>query len=481
MEKIEQNKSRLATYHSKVNWLVFGFVSFFTLGAWLDINGLWCELPVMVHELPEGWKLPSILSAATQIAQIAPISFLIGRHFFPKYVTYVSAIYIILGIGCTACLLLSFFWNKTAYIFGGQRSVGLIVLNFLLAFVDGTSSVTFLPYIGSNFIKEYIIPNYIGESLAALIPACLSLAQGLGQSPGCHNVTRAVNSTTNVTTLEAIDIIPNYSVSVYFILLFILLFISTVSFTMLNFCSVSKRCRINSKNVVNNEPKNKVNPDDCHMISSSNEDIEFKEPCCSNMSKKRIVRESETALLSDDFNKSKDDSEKLILLSIILCVSFICYGVLPGLQSYSTLPYGNDVFNYAVNLSFMFLPIAIFLSIWAYEVSVIQIIVEFSVAVALAVYILVLSIMSPCPPFLGPVGATLSILSWILVQSMFMRVRCLVATRLQRFGETTLLILGACTMIGQIFGGLIVYLVVNIFNLLMDKDPCVTAESICNK
>lgn len=28
-----------------------------------------------------------------------------------------------------------------------------------------------------------------------------------------------------------------------------------------------------------------------------------------------------------------------------------CYGVLPGLQSYSTLPYGNDIFNYAVNLS----------------------------------------------------------------------------------------------------------------------------------
>ena len=53
------------------------------------------------------------------------------------------------------------------------------------------------------------------------------------------------------------------------------------------------------------------------------------------------------------------------------------------------------------------------------------------------------------------------------------------ATRLQRFGEKILLILGACTMIGQIFGGLIIFLVVNIYNLLKDKDPCSFDENIC--
>ena len=71
------------------------------------------------------------------------------------------------------------------------------------------------------------------------------------------------------------------------------------------------------------------------------------------------------------------------------------------------------------------MPIAIFLSIWLYEVSVLQITIEFTVATVISIYILILSIMSPCVPFLGPVGSALSIISWILAQTMFMRVRCL--------------------------------------------------------
>ena len=27
------------------------------LGSWLDVSGVWCELPFMVDELPEGWRL----------------------------------------------------------------------------------------------------------------------------------------------------------------------------------------------------------------------------------------------------------------------------------------------------------------------------------------------------------------------------------------------------------------------------------------
>jgi hypothetical protein len=51
--------------------------------------------------------------------------------------------------------------------------------------------------------------------------------------------------------------------------------------------------------------------------------------------------------------------------------------------------------------------------------------------------------MSPYPPLLDTViGPALTIISWILSQSMFMRCRCLIATRLERFGQKTLLILG---------------------------------------
>ena len=131
----------------------------------IQFLGLWCELPIMVYQLPESkekyhrsrkpkliewwliyclleWKLPSILSASTQIAQLGPCIFLIGRHYAPKAFSFTNAIYVILGIGALSCFLLSFFWDATAFIFGDVHSVGLIVLNFSLAILGLDSSST---------------------------------------------------------------------------------------------------------------------------------------------------------------------------------------------------------------------------------------------------------------------------------------------------------------------------------------------------
>jgi hypothetical protein len=84
----------------------------------------------------------------------------------------------------------------------------------------------------------------------------------------------------------------------------------------------------------------------------NNDELEFDSEI--NDSKEKIIQhETSYGSSSSDISKIEKNNklEKIILLSIIFCVSFICYGILPGLQSYSTLPYGNDVFNYSVNLS----------------------------------------------------------------------------------------------------------------------------------
>lgn len=39
----------------------------FGIGAWVAINGLWVELPLLVTYLPEGWTLPSYLSVIIQV------------------------------------------------------------------------------------------------------------------------------------------------------------------------------------------------------------------------------------------------------------------------------------------------------------------------------------------------------------------------------------------------------------------------------
>ncbi len=103
---------------------------------------------------------------------------------------------------------------------------------------DGTSSVTFLQYIAEDFKKEYIIPNYFGESLSAMLPSLMGIIQGVGQDLGCRNVT-----TNNLTELEPIPVVPTFSVSIYYIILFTLLCISLTAFSFLKFLPISKQAR----------------------------------------------------------------------------------------------------------------------------------------------------------------------------------------------------------------------------------------------
>jgi riboflavin transporter 2 len=212
--------------------------------------------------------------------------------------------------------------------------------------------VTFLPYIGCNFIKEYIIPNYIGESLAALVPSVLALIQGLGQDNGCKNVTSKSDTVTmadgNFTliyTLEPIPIKPNYSVSLYFMLMFALLCISTCSFTLLNYSKVAiKERKTYTKNNTRISPEPSSVYESNHILNDDNQ----------SSSEAAIIKKSIETVEKYNTNENRqflERHDKEILLTLIFFVSFICYGVLPGLQSYSTLPYGNRVFNLAVNLS----------------------------------------------------------------------------------------------------------------------------------
>lgn len=125
--------SGFAAYSARVNWTVFFAISLFTLGAWLDISAIWSELVYLVDELPEGWKLPSILNVISVIAQLGPLLFSVGRFFWPKKFTFVRAIYFVFTIGLFSCLFLSLFWNKTEVVFGDRRSIYLYVFNFTLS------------------------------------------------------------------------------------------------------------------------------------------------------------------------------------------------------------------------------------------------------------------------------------------------------------------------------------------------------------
>jgi hypothetical protein len=116
----------------------------------------------------------------------------------------------------------------------------------------------------------------------------------------------------------------------------------------------------------------------------------------------------------------------------------------------------------------------VLLSIWSYDVSLVRICVEFSVGVGFALYMITISVLSPCPPFLDSfVGPFLSVFSWVAVQSLFMRVRCLTAARIERHGQRSLIIIGALTQVGQLFGGCLIFALVNYYSIFKSKPVCV--------
>lgn len=161
------------------------------------------------------------------------------------------------------------------------------------------------------------MPYYIGETLMTVIPSVVAIAQGTGDDHGCHNVTSQVISFQNnshtmykdETHLEPVPLSPRFSVLVYFLILFGFLAMSAVSFFILNLKNRFKNAR-------------KVD----EKVSAAE-----KAPLNSD-------------LKSDQSEQDNKFSENFVEITYLWSLSFmlplVIWGVLSGLQSYSTLPYG---------------------------------------------------------------------------------------------------------------------------------------------
>jgi hypothetical protein len=185
------------------------------------------------------------------------------------------------------------------------------------------STITFLPYIGEHFIKEYIIPNYIGESLSNLIPGVLGMIQKVGTRPeDCQNGTLNSSNVTTALNDSSHDDRPRFSVSVYYFLMFLLILFSTLAFSAIHFWQNMKRHR-------------KVADTELSLVAKR---------------KSEENQEQRENLLTS----AKDRKDKLeigILNFIIFVISFMCYGYLPGILSYSGIPYGISFLHLSINLS----------------------------------------------------------------------------------------------------------------------------------
>ena len=391
----------LASLRKKIQNRSFSFtlailICLFGAGSWIEINGIWVELPILVPESPQYWKLPSYLTVIIQIANIGPLLYVLSNRYIKykgrKVVTEVPVICFVLSVGVIASFLLAFTWKETSFIDGKEYSTALIVLSFFLALVDCTSSVTFLPFM-AFFPKQYMTIYYIGEGMSGFLPSIVSLIQGVGEKYyRCNTVNKIENSTAvssiatsnNVTTVlnvttsknttvvevEYLETFPLFSAQVFFFIISALMLLSLFSFILLvRYLKKTKSTEINN---------------DSNFYMKSKED---------SSNEKHSTSKEE--LVSTNTKESLQDIAFLLFVTAI--INGLSNGALPALTSYSCLPYGFDIYHLTLSLSAAANPIACFLFFFVKMESVLSIVIGVMIYIGSATYTILVAVRSPCP------------------------------------------------------------------------------------
>lgn len=206
-------------------------------------------------------------------------------------------------------------------------------------------------------------------------------SQGSGSSAEC------VPSNSSESGWEQVTLPPRFSVRTFFMITLLMYVISTAAFTMINEMKIFRK-------------------------EYADVTIKFGNHYTFNKRDEDSVDQSRTEETSRII--SRTSYRYLIGLTGILSV--FCNAVLPSIQSFSTLPYGNAAYHFSVVFSLMANPIADLVGFFVPR-RTIKLINTLVVVISVpAVYIFVISLMSPNPPLMDNImGAilTVRIRSWL--------------------------------------------------------------------
>ncbi|XP_035263332.1 riboflavin transporter 2 [Anguilla anguilla] len=447
----------------------------FGMGSWVAINGMWVELPLIVSELPEGWYLPSYLTVLIQIANIGPLLVTLMHHFRPGVLNENAVIYVIVAVGMLASFLLAFFWRDTVEVGGIPRSVPLLVLTLFLSTVDCTSSVTFLPFM-MRLKPQYLTSYFIGEGLSGLVPALTALIQGVGVVH-CRNLTWTLNDTSANSTgagaasdgLQAIYQPANFSAQVFFIFLSVMMVVCLVAFLLLNHHPAVSRERQKNNRYLNGGIGSGEKGD---LAFSLNHQAEQKPMISLLDPPPRAPRSS--------FGRGTYTAPELLFIFVVLAwVNALTNAVMPSVQSYSCLPYGNRTYHLAATMAAVANPVACFIAMFVPIRSLALMGFLTVTGTGFGAYIMTMAILSPCPLLVHEsAGTILMVGAWVLFILTLSYVKVIIGVILRDEGHNALVWCGAVVQLGSMLGALSMFPLVSVYNFFTSGDPCNTKCSL---
>lgn len=394
MKAFQLKIKRKLCHRVDVSWSTYFLVVLFGIGSWVAVNGVWVELPVLVAHAPEGWKLPSIFAVAIQIANVGPLLHTLFNALSPRKLRDVPVIYVILSLGIAGCGLMAFLWKETGYIDGNEHSIALICFVFLVAFVDCTSSVTFLPFMAA-FRKEYMSALFVGGGLSGLLPSLLAIAQDIPEDKNnCANYSQGGNSSTWGSS-SSDDL--NFGTNVFFFGLMLMMIVSLLAFVGLNTLTFVKRERI-----------------DFNLASADEGTIPREAMPVDSSQEIQMDNKNGNGYCTDDDCPEIGNCQRVnyptqlaFLLILQIWIHAFSNGVVPSIQTYACIPYGNRIYFLTLILSNVVNPLASLVYYWLPTTKVLFIGMLSAIYTSLVVYIVYVAALSPNPPLEGnSVGAS---------------------------------------------------------------------------
>ena len=204
------------------------------------------------------------------------------------------------------------------------------------------------------------------------------MIQGVG-APECVR-----SNTTNETTIKYSE--PFFEPKIYFLFVLALLAVSSFAFYLLNTLETCKQeyCVTENEETIDSATAN-GQPNGYQSIPSH-----------------------AFTLSSSNF---------YYLMIILGVVSFLTYGVFPGLQSYSCMSYGSSAYHLSTTFSSIANPLACLFSLYFSRPAVHRITILFTLTAICSAYIVLTALESPTPPFY-----TLAIGKYLIVSNFKLRI-----------------------------------------------------------
>lgn len=367
----------------KRNLLVDALVVLFGIGSWTAVTAGYIQVPLIVQSAPEGWTLPSQMSFVVQSASIASLIYVVVQHSLPRKFNVAPLIYGTMILGCFATICMSFTYKHTMVIAGNAHSVAWLVNMFLFALVGCLSSVVFMPFMG-RFREIYLITYVFGQGFSGIPPSLLAFVQGIGGPTKCV----PSNSTDGLASVPE-QPEPLFGPNVFFLIIFVIMIGSTVAFYLLNNLNMCK---------------NELAIGDGLNGNDYSYDTVEKE------------RESDDPIPDDV--KNLTTGNYVFLLSAECALNCIGNGLFPGLQIFTSLPYGEWTYHLTVNLAAMANPLACYVAMIVPRTSIRNIRILATCLTIIAVYIMFIALSSPHPPLIDSIFGPVLIVSEILLKRM---------------------------------------------------------------